>query len=514
MSEGVSSAAAAEIGCCVAGSLKKVYSELEALLGVSFAWDNAAARVIIADGIDLAGLSGSPVVLVCGEVSGENPDLQQIKLPFALGQAASRLLSEGQAEEEAQVPRLDEMLQQVRNILGRELRHWAEVPPLPWGHPYAMALTHDIDILSLKEMPLGRTFLGYYYRSSIVNWRRRRAGKISRGEFAQTLWEMFRTGAARLGLGTDCWQKSLARLRSIEQRLDVRSSLYFMPFASTPGHGRVAGMAPANRASYYKVSEKASLLQELEQQGWEVGVHGIDAWHSTAEARSEFEQICGLTGRTDLGVRMHWLYFNAPASFSCMDQAGFLYDSTFGFNEVAGFRAGTLQPYHPLNCGRLWELPLHIQDGALLGEEHGGLSRGDACAKAGQVLDWARKLGGAVSLLWHNQSFAAPRFWGEVYERLVEDAQKDQAWIALPRDVLAWFAARRSCRVTVRRESARNWVLECAGPAPEPPLPPLRIRFHIAPEEVESASAPYEPGAGFIDLQAQPVIYVKVKGES
>ena len=212
-----------------------------------------------------------------------------------------------------------------------------------------------------------------------------------------------------------------------------------------------------------------------------------------------------------MGVRMHWLYFQSPDSFQSLEEGGFQYDSTFGFNEVIGFRAGTLQPYHPLNCQNLWELPLHIQDGALLGEEHLDLNREDAFLTAKPILDWAKRLGGAVSLLWHNQSFTAPRFWGEVYERLIAQGREDGAWIAVPREVLRWFTLRRQCEVSLSIEGTL-WQITSNTPLASQ-LPPLRLRLHLDPKRVRGSSIPYEVGDGYLDFPVQDLITIDVERE-
>ena len=526
------------IGFFVAKELEGVYREIAGLLGI--AWSGALVTdygknscgemssnldVILVDGISLERLSNDkPLILVCGPVSGENPGLRLQTLPFQLGQEGTRLLMEGRdfTEKNVSEPSLDLMLEELRKVLRREVKNYIELPPIPWGYSYAMTLTHDIDILSLKEMPIARTFLGYFYRSSVLNWKRWRAGKVETTEFSQTLWEMARTWAAKAGMGQDIWQRALPRLIALEKRLGVRSSLYFMPMPGKAGvHGPMRESAPANRASFYDVTKQQTLLDTLEDGGWEAGVHGIDAWHDVQAAQAEHDRISQLTGRNEIGVRMHWLYFQSPNSFKALEEGGFLYDSTFGYNEVVGFRAGTLQPYHPLNCRTLWELPLHIQDGALMGEEYLDLNREDAFKKAKPVLAWAKRFGGAVSLLWHNQSFTAPRFWGEVYERLIAQGKTDGAWIAVPRDVLRWFTSRRKCEVDLSIEGT-HWQVRCVLPdpaliAPEYPtasqIPPVRVRLYIDPKRVLAVSVPYEVGEGYLDFPAQALVTLEVKGE-
>lgn len=517
---------AVQNGCIafqVSPALEPVYQEIAYLLGFPYTKNVDQAQAIIADGIDLGEIKNSErkLILACGPVTGEKAGLRVVNLHFDLGNKAAQLLMQGREykNKDANLPTLDLMLDEIRKVLHREVKNWLELPPIPWGYSYAMTLTHDIDILSLKEMPIARTFLGYFYRSSILNWRRWREKKVTTSEFRRTLGEMLMTWGAKLGLGKDVWERALPELLELERRLKVRSSLYFMPFPRKAGilpcsKPRKNQSAPLNRASFYNVFEKKELLKRLEGEGWEVGVHGIDAWYSTADAKAELERISACTDKFDIGVRMHWLYFESPDSFQALENGGFLYDATFGYNEIPGFRAGTLQPYHPLNSQRLWELPLHIQDGALMGEEHLNLNREDAFQTAEPILGWAKRLGGTVSLLWHNQSFTAPRFWGEVYERLIQRAKKDGAWIAIPRDVLVWFTQRRKCEARLQIDGDQ-WGINCQGVdfgMRERGVPPLRVRLHISPERVITASVPYEEGDGYVDFPAVPLVRLTVKG--
>ena len=156
-----------------------------------------------------------------------------------------------------------------------------------------------------------------------------------------------------------------------------------------------------------------------------------------------------------------------------------------------------------------------------MGEEYLDLNREDAFQKAKPVLAWAKRFGGAVSLLWHNQSFTAPRFWGEVYERLIAQGKTDGAWIAVPRDVLRWFSLRRKCEVDLSIEGT-HWQVRCVLPdqaliTPEyttfSEIPPVRVRLYIDPSRVLAVSVPYEVGEGYLDFPAQALVTLEVKGE-
>ena len=48
-------------------------------------------------------------------------------------------------------------------------------------------------------------------------------------------------------------------------------------------------------------------------------------------------------------MRMHWLYYDQQSP-GVLEKAGAVYDSTIGYNETVGYRAGTTQAYKPLEA--------------------------------------------------------------------------------------------------------------------------------------------------------------------
>ena len=119
--------------------------------------------------------------------------------------------------------------------------------------------------------------------------------------------------------------------------------------------------------------------------GCEVGLHGIDAWIDSARGIEEFEEIRSLTGISETGVRMHWLYYDQQSPVT-LEEAGAAYDSTIGYRETVGYRAGTTQVYKPLQATRLLELPMHVMDTALFYPAYLGLSSRQATTL---VTEWS-----------------------------------------------------------------------------------------------------------------------------
>ncbi len=110
---------------------------------------------------------------------------------------------------------------------------------------------------------------------------------------------------------------------------------------------------------------------------------------------------------------MHWLYYDQQSP-SALETAGAAYDSTIGYNETVGYRAGTTQVYKPLDVSRLLELPLHVMDTALFYPSYLGLSPQEARALLGRMVDNAVHFGGCLTINWHDRSLAPERLWGEM----------------------------------------------------------------------------------------------------
>jgi hypothetical protein len=187
--------------------------------------------------------------------------------------------------------------------------------------------------------------------------------------------------------------------------------------------------------------------------GNEIGLHGIDAWRGASDARVESDEIAAVVGRRPDGVRMHWLYFS-PDSPRHLEAAGFAYDSTWGYNEAVGYRAGTSQVFRFPSCRNLLELPLSIMDSALFYRHRMHLRPSEALGLCREIIQNARRFGGTVVVNWHDRSLAPERLWGRAYRELQREIASAGAWFATTRDAVAWFRWRRSIRFTETDQGA------------------------------------------------------------
>ncbi len=382
------------------------------------------------------------------------------------------LLTQGQPASNAAIPTLDLHISLLRDLIVATGMQIVEIRPVPQGYQFVACLTHDVDHPLLRKHRFDRTMFGFLYRAlfrSPLNMLRGRA------EFRHVLtnWAAaLKLPFVHLGLAKDCWQ-GFDRYPQLEA--GPRSSFFVIPFKNDPGRIAV-GAAPKHRGAAYRPSDIAAQIQTLISKGCEIGLHGIDAWRDPAKGREELNEIRRVTGIHDIGVRMHWLCFD-EGSPATLEKAGADYDSSVGYNETVGYRAGTTQVYKPLETASLLELPLHIMDTALFFPGYLDLSSDEANKVVDQIIENAVRFGGVVTVNWHDRSIAPERLWGDFYAQLLEKLKEKGAWFATAGETVRWFRNRRSFTFdTLRSES--NTVPARAALEAGAELPELRVTLH------------------------------------
>jgi hypothetical protein len=428
----------------------------------------------------LATTSGQPGV---AGIRREAGDSVVLRFGYDLFEEVRFLLTEGQPPENAPIPTLDLHIDLLRRWLVEEGVTLIEVPPTPHGYRFIACLTHDVDFAAIRHHVLDRAFFGFLYRASVGSLARLLKGDLTLRELARNCLAIASLPLVYAGLMKDFWNPFD---RYVEIEKGHSSTFFIIPFKNVDGQ-EVRTTGKARRRTKYDCDDVESDLRRLQENGKEVAVHGIDAWRDATQGARELERLRRITRQQRPGVRIHWLLFN-PSSWSMLETAGYRYDSTFGYNDAVGFRAGTLRAYVPPGAQSIFELPLHIQDTALFYSRRLNLTRIEAQRRCRQVIDHARRLGGALTILWHDRSAAPERQWEWLYQSLLEDFRADDVWITSARKAVKWFEARRSVRfdrVDVPGEHASVQVS-----VRENAEPPLQVR--ISPGAREESPTSHE----------------------
>ena len=362
-----------------------------------------------------------------------------IRCGYDLFSEVEFLLSAGQPPEHADTPTLDLHIELMRRwIVAAGIPLW-EIPPVPPGHQFLACLTHDVDFLGIRRHRLDRTLAGFLLRASVGSLRGFIGGRRSLRQLLGNWAALLSLPFVYAGVLPDFW---LPFDRYIKADDPFRSTFFLVPFRDRPGRG-LDGPGDPRRSVKYAAEETRPWLSKLRSLDFEVGVHGIDAWSDLAAATDELREVAKLTGQAELGVRMHWLYYDV-SSFATLDHAGFVYDASIGYNDAVGFRAGTTQVFRPLSAERLLELPLHIQDSALFFPGRMNCTESEALDLCQRILDWTQGLGGVTTLSWHERSLVPERQWDGAYRWLLAQLRQRGAYVGSARDVVSWFTARRS----------------------------------------------------------------------
>jgi hypothetical protein len=352
------------------------------------------------------------------------------------------LLTIGQPLEFAGTPTLELHIAMLRRLIIRARLPFVEILPVPTGYPFIVCLTHDVDHPRVRYHVFDHTMFGFLYRAVFGSTIQLCRGRRSLRQVAVNWKAAISLPFVFAGLANDFWDQVNEYL-ALEK--DLASTFFVIPVRGEAGVDP-QGHSQAKRAASYDLIDVADDFHKLQSANREVGVHGIDAWCDIEKGRVERERVEKITGPRQLGTRMHWLYFGVQTP-AVLEEAGFDYDSTLGYNETIGYRAGTTQVFKPLNARRLLELPLHIMDTALFYPAYMNLSDDQASAAMQPLIQNANRFGGVLTTNWHDRSLGPERLWRKPYQQLLDELQHNKPWFATASDVVSWFRKRRRASI-------------------------------------------------------------------
>ena len=189
------------------------------------------------------------------------------------------------------------------------------------------------------------------------------------------------------------------------------------------GHGHPAdGAAPE---AYERLRPR--LVETLLSSGAEVALHGsYRAAEDEAKLAEERETLEALAGPVR-GQRFHYLRVDPHRNLPALERLGFAYDSSLGFADMPGFRAGIAHPFRPWSLDEerpldLVEIPLAAMDVSFSEDHYLGLSAVASERRLLELVELAAAQGGGFAMLWHTDRFdpGTSRGWDRLYLRLIE----------------------------------------------------------------------------------------------
>ena len=304
-------------------------------------------------------------------------------------------------------PVVDELALAFREALAALLPSWR-----PRASVFRVKLSHDMDQLGIPAR----------LRSTVKHLVQRNLRAFSQDALAAA------------GIGRPAYLESVFETARISRARGFDSAFYWT--ASTHG-------SEWDRGYDLQHPKIAAAIDDLSAQGFEIGLHPAHrTFDSQERLDAEVAELRRFVGDDPIGGRHHYLRWR-PDTWVAWERAGLAYDSTVGYHDGIGFRAGTCVPYHPwlLDEDResaLLEIPLVVMDCTPV--SYMALPESETLSRVDAVVRRCESVGGVFTLLWHNASVIDPPF-SQLYPRLLDriasgaryEWKRDLAIAPLPR---------------------------------------------------------------------------------
>jgi hypothetical protein len=194
-------------------------------------------------------------------------------------------------------------------------------------------------------------------------------------------------------------------LADISKAHGMRSAFYWKVSSRGP---RDSGYDPSS-------GKIKRVIDRLKQDGFELGVHpGYDTFQDRSKLAAEVAALRKTLNRNQMGGRQHYLRWS-PETWLDWEACGLSYDSSLGFAEQFGFRAGTAYPFRPWSLSEnrelhLVELPLLLMDCTPV--KYMSLNLAEGLSQIRTLIERTAFTGGVFTLLWHNTPFLDPDYDG------------------------------------------------------------------------------------------------------
>ena len=268
----------------------------------------------------------------------------------------------------------------------------------PNGKKFAICLTHEIDYLFQSNFKIACESSQALRKVQIS-----KSLKLLLNKVSKNLNPLF---------------KSFAKYMDLEAKYGAKSSFYFLALDK-------------NDLDFnFRIDALSKELRHIIDNGWEVGLHGGHvAYNNLNQLKEEKKRLEDVIGMKVIGYRGHFLRFEVPTTWELLREAGFKYDTTFGYADCVGFRNGMCHPFKPFNLNTneyidILEIPLIVMDATL--DNYMKLDKKRAWEITQRLIDTVEKYNGVMTILWHGSKDDGKL---ESYERILRYCSEKNAWM-------------------------------------------------------------------------------------
>lgn len=270
---------------------------------------------------------------------------------------------------------------------------------------FTVMLSHDVDNITDKNI-----YVTLHRLKDSINF-------FKNKDFKRCFREIFLLVRCLISRDNNYWD--FEQYIEMEKSYGFKSSFYFI----NGEKGRYGAR--------YKLKGVHNIIKKIDSLGWEVGLHtNYFSYNDPLKIKRERNAIESVLGKGVIGARNHYLRFNVQETWRILAEAGIKYDSTLGYSDSLGFRAGIAYPFYPFDLNRnevinIIEIPMVIMDGIVLDKS---VDIEDAWSKIKIILDETKKINGTISINFHNGYLFDKEYpgWRVIYIRILEYIKQNE----------------------------------------------------------------------------------------
>jgi len=292
-------------------------------------------------------------------------------------------------------PIVDELVGLVWNML-------SSLDPALTRKPsrFEAIITHDVDDIAKWTSPTR------FVRSTMGELIRHR----NPFKTLRTLWQVAR------GTAQDPYD-TFDYIMTLSEQNGLRSHFFFM----------VGGTSTHDQRYDILGSAATKLIDTISKRGHQIGYHpSYNTNQTPALFCSEIATLRAISKQPVVSGRQHYLRFSVPDTWRIWSQNGMQWDTTLGFAETLGFRAGTCHPFPVFDCRSrqplpLVEIPLTMMEATCI--DYMKLSPTEMKSAIRVLIKVVQKYQGTMVVLWHNSSFNTAVYepYQPIYEWLMKE---------------------------------------------------------------------------------------------
>lgn len=214
-------------------------------------------------------------------------------------------------------------------------------------------------------------------------------------------------------------------IMSESEKLGLKSTFYF-----------VCGNSNKKLDPEYSIFDKPiiSLMKRISERGHYIGLHpSYDSFENKQMIKKELVSLKEICDKENIEfryqTRMHFLRWNQSKTLRILNDIGVKIDSSMGYADKVGFRAGTSFEYPAFDVlnNELLDIrikPLIAMEVSMFSKKYMNLNNDKVLEVTKLLRDNCKRFGGKFSLLWHNNNLSKP-IEKNLYSQIITERFKD-----------------------------------------------------------------------------------------